>query len=84
MVGAMAQTKTKGKIVIDRERCKGCHLCIEVCPTKSIVVDETLNRKGYFPARFVEEKREGEKGCTACAQCATVCPEVTIEVYRAK
>ena len=73
----------KGKIQIDRERCKGCHLCLTVCPVKILEVDTTLNQKGYSPAR-VKEIKEGEKGCTGCASCATVCPEVAIEVYRAK
>lgn len=74
----------KGKIVIDRERCKGCHLCLVVCPTNSIEVDPQLNKKGYSPARFKENPQEGEKGCTGCTSCAVVCPEVAIEVYRAK
>jgi 2-oxoglutarate ferredoxin oxidoreductase subunit delta len=74
----------KGYIVIDRERCKGCHICIEICPNERIDVDESLNKKGYFPARFKDNPSEGEKGCVGCAQCATVCPEVAIEVYRAK
>jgi 2-oxoglutarate ferredoxin oxidoreductase subunit delta len=79
-----AEKKAKGKIQIDRERCKGCQLCMEVCPSHRIGVDEELNKKGYVPARFEEEAKEDEKGCTGCAQCATVCPEVAIEVYRAK
>ncbi len=80
----MAQKTTKkGKIVIDRERCKGCYLCIEVCPFHVIEVDTDLNRKGYRPALFKGVSEDG-KGCTACTQCALVCPEVAIEVYRAK
>jgi len=79
-----AEKKAKGKIKIDRERCKGCHLCMEVCPSHRIVVDNGLNKKGYVPIRFDETLKEGEKGCTGCAQCAIVCPEVAIEVYRAK
>jgi 2-oxoglutarate ferredoxin oxidoreductase subunit delta len=74
----------KGKVVIDRDRCKGCQLCIAFCPTGSLEVDPRLNIKGYSPAQFKETVAEGEKGCTGCAQCATVCPEVAIEVYRAK
>ena len=80
----MAKNTKKGKIIIDRERCKGCHLCIEVCPNGVIEVDESLNAKGYAPALFKENTNEGEKGCIGCAQCALVCPEVAIEVYRAK
>jgi 2-oxoglutarate ferredoxin oxidoreductase subunit delta len=78
------EKKAKGKIKIDRERCKGCHLCIEVCPSHRIAVDDELNKKGNVPVRFEEEVKEDEKDCTGCAQCATVCPEVAIEVYRAK
>jgi 2-oxoglutarate ferredoxin oxidoreductase subunit delta len=77
-----AEKKAKGKIKIDRELCKGCQLCMEVCPNKNIEVDETLNKKGYSPARFKD--KQNDKGCTGCAQCALVCPEVAIEVYRAK
>jgi len=80
----MAKNSKKGKIVIDRERCKGCHICIETCPNDRIEVDTSLNAKGYAPARFKETVKEGEKGCIGCAQCATVCPDVAIEVYRAK
>ncbi len=80
----MPEKKSKGKIVIDRERCKGCHICIEFCPVDRIEVDETVNKKGYYPARFKQEISENEKGCTGCTQCALVCPEVAIEVYRAK
>jgi 2-oxoglutarate ferredoxin oxidoreductase subunit delta len=78
----MAEKKAKGKIVIDRERCKGCHICVDACPNELIEVDKTLNKKGYSPAQVTEKQKE--KGCTGCAQCALVCPEVAIEVYRAK
>ncbi|MFO7739508.1 MAG: 4Fe-4S dicluster domain-containing protein [Desulfatiglandaceae bacterium] len=80
----MVKKTARGKISIHRERCKGCHLCIDVCPAHRIEVDESLNQKGYRPARFKENLAEGEKGCTGCTQCAIVCPEVAIEVYRAQ
>ena len=74
----------KGKIIIARERCKGCHVCFDVCPKEIIEADGDLNRKGYTPARFKEEDNQGKDGCTACTMCAIVCPEVAIEVYRAQ
>jgi 2-oxoglutarate ferredoxin oxidoreductase subunit delta len=64
-----------GRIVIDTERCKGCGLCITVCPKNSIVLSKESNRNGYFPA----EAKDGE--CTACTRCAIVCPEGIIEVF---
>jgi 2-oxoglutarate ferredoxin oxidoreductase subunit delta len=72
----------RGKIVINQERCKGCHICFDFCPLKLISVAPDLNRKGYQPARFNEHTTDGNKTCTGCAACATVCPEVAIEVYR--
>lgn len=67
----------RGKIVIDEKLCKGCKLCIEVCPKKLIEVSSKLNINSYYPAKF---KEDGE--CNACTLCAIVCPEVAIEVYR--
>jgi len=73
----------KGKIIIDQERCKGCHLCLDVCPNQNIGISEKHNGKGYQPARFIESEEMAKKGCTGCAMCATICPEVAIEVYHA-
>jgi 2-oxoglutarate ferredoxin oxidoreductase subunit delta len=64
-----------GKIVIDTERCKGCGLCIAVCPKGNIVVSAESNQSGYLPA---EAKNDG---CTACTKCAIVCPEGIIEIF---
>jgi len=65
-----------GKIIIDIERCKGCGLCVAVCPKNSIVISNCSNKAGYFPAEAVNSD------CTGCAMCAIICPEAVIEVYR--
>ena len=67
----------KGKIVIDQLLCKGCELCIAFCPKGLITLSDKLNAAGYLPSSF---KDGGD--CNGCASCATVCPEVAIEVYR--
>lgn len=74
----------KGRIEIDKERCKGCGLCMNVCPKEQIEISDELNTKGYYPARFLEENlNESDPGeCTGCAMCAMTCPDVAIEVYR--
>lgn len=77
----MAKKTKRGRITIDREICKGCYLCISVCPQGNIVSSKNLNQKGYYPAEFVESPKDG-KACIACAMCATICPDVAIEVYR--
>ena len=67
-----------GKIIIDKERCKGCGLCVEVCQSKCIVISRQSNPMGYFPA---QPDKNGDL-CTGCAICALVCPDAAIEVWR--
>lgn len=75
--------KKTGYIVLNSEACKGCYLCVSVCPKKLIVVSEKLNQKGYYPAQFTgSDKEEADLKCTGCATCAITCPDVAIEVYR--
>lgn len=67
----------KGITVIDKERCKGCGLCVSACPFGVLDFSEQLNSAGYnFAVALHPEK------CTGCAICAQVCPDVAIEVYR--
>jgi 2-oxoglutarate ferredoxin oxidoreductase subunit delta len=65
-----------GKIIINTERCKGCGLCVQVCPKGGITISKQSNKSGYFPAEAVNAD------CTGCAVCAIICPEAIIEVYR--
>jgi 2-oxoglutarate ferredoxin oxidoreductase subunit delta len=77
----MAKKKEKqGSISIDRERCKGCYLCIDACPNELIKISIELNQQGYYPAEFVQNMDNGRR-CVACALCATMCPDTAIEVY---
>lgn len=71
--------KVKGAIVIDKEACKGCEICLAACPTNVISMAIEVNGKGYHFA-YPELKEE----CTGCANCAIVCPDGVITVYRAK
>ncbi|MDO8536200.1 MAG: 4Fe-4S dicluster domain-containing protein [Candidatus Omnitrophota bacterium] len=64
------------KIKIDKNRCKGCYLCIVNCPNSLIKIENELNAKGVKPAVFSGGK------CTGCAMCALICPEFIIEVYK--
>ncbi len=74
----------KGRITIDKELCKGCGLCVEVCRQEQIEISDELNKKGYYPAKYKEDGSEAEndRKCTGCALCAITCPDVAIEVYR--
>jgi len=68
-----------GTIIVDQVRCKGCGLCVTVCPQGVLALEEeVLNAKGYHPAAL--EVPEGK--CTGCAVCAVIRPDVAITVYR--
>jgi 2-oxoglutarate ferredoxin oxidoreductase subunit delta len=77
----MVKKTNKGRITIDREICKGCYLCISVCPNEMILISNRLNQQGYYPVEM-KIKNKNDKGCIACAMCATICPDIAIEVYR--
>lgn len=67
-----------GIVRFERDRCKGCELCVAACPRHIVVMEESLtNAKGYHPATV----RDMEK-CTACACCARMCPDSVITVER--
>lgn len=69
----------KGMVSIDTNRCKGCGLCVPVCPPKILRLSKgKLNTKGYPPVEVIEMS-----DCTGCALCAVVCPDVVFTVYRA-
>ena len=66
------------RIIVDEHYCKGCGLCVDVCPRGIIALDpEKMTDKGYHPARLMDESQ-----CTACANCALMCPDVAITVER--
>ena len=68
----------KSKLTFAREFCKGCFLCVEVCPKKILRLNlERVNQKGYNPVECIDQAQ-----CTACAMCAKICPDSVIKVER--
>lgn len=66
------------RIIVNEGYCKGCGLCVEICPRKIIVLDpDKITDKGYHPALLIDESQ-----CTGCAHCALMCPDVAITVER--
>lgn len=60
---------------IDSERCKGCGLCVAICPKNVLEIAKELNAKGYFPAY-----RARPEDCIYCAMCCVMCPDVAIGI----
>ena len=72
--------ESMSKVTFDDNKCKGCKLCIEVCPKKIIEIDENkFNNKGFHPAGVKDKEMEK---CIGCAFCATICPDCVIIVEK--
>ena len=65
------------RIETREERCKGCGLCIAVCPKKIIAFADHFNQSGFHPVFCVKQE-----DCTGCAICGRACPDMVIEVYK--
>ena len=68
--------KIKGTIVVDKERCKGCGVCVAACPCQVLELSVEVNSKGYPVARMANPD-----ACTGCASCGISCPDSCITVY---
>ncbi len=75
----------KAFIEVDVNACKGCELCVPSCPPKVACltmsnnleeISPNTNIKGYhFLVQFKDT-------CIGCGNCAIVCPDSVITVYK--
>jgi 2-oxoglutarate ferredoxin oxidoreductase subunit delta len=63
--------------IIDDERCKGCELCVTVCPKKVLELSDESNTMGYFS---VYQARPED--CVFCTTCCIMCPDVAITINK--
>jgi 2-oxoglutarate ferredoxin oxidoreductase subunit delta len=66
----------RGTVSFNIETCKGCELCIDACPQGSIALSKEINAQGYHYGVLIQDN------CTGCVNCALVCPDAVITVYR--
>jgi 2-oxoglutarate ferredoxin oxidoreductase subunit delta len=69
------------RVEFREDRCKGCLLCTEVCPTGIIQQSSRFNQKGY---KVTEIAPDMMSECKGCAFCAMMCPDYAINVYTTK
>lgn len=60
----------KHEVLVNNSWCKGCSLCIHICPKKVLELDEI--RQKAVVAR--------QEDCIGCRQCENICPDLAITV----
>jgi 2-oxoglutarate ferredoxin oxidoreductase subunit delta len=65
----MAKKKKLKRHLINRDWCKGCGICVAVCPKNVLELD---NKEKAVAAR--------KQDCIACQLCEEICPDLAIEV----
>lgn len=63
------------EIVIHRDWCKGCYICVNVCPRNVLEIDQESFDHGFHPVVAVRPD-----DCTVCRQCELLCPDLAIAV----
>lgn len=58
------------QVKVRKDECKGCGVCVAVCPRECLVMDSRLNAMGYEYVEFINGNQ-----CTACGLCFLSCPE---------
>ncbi len=60
--------KKKPVVVVNERYCKGCHICVEFCPTS------VFEMRGFTAVVMNQE------ACIACMQCELRCPDFAVTV----
>ena len=68
----MAKQKLK-ELVINRDWCKGCNICVHYCPKKVLELDKEDKATAARP-----------EDCICCKMCELRCPDLAIEVITEK
>jgi 2-oxoglutarate ferredoxin oxidoreductase subunit delta len=69
--------KKPATIHLNRKWCKGCYICLEVCPKKVFEKSSEVSEKGFQPVLVAHPEL-----CTGCLQCEMLCPDLAINVEK--
>jgi len=62
------------KPYVNVDRCKGCGICVDVCPVKIFKISISPNSRGYYYTTVIGS------GCVGCRLCEYMCPDFAVYV----
>jgi len=66
----------KYTVIVNKQRCKGCGICINFCPKNVFEFETDLNEGGRHPVRAYSDK------CIGCRACVIMCPDIALELVK--
>jgi 2-oxoglutarate ferredoxin oxidoreductase subunit delta len=69
----------KWRVTVERDFCKACRFCIEVCPVDVFRWSKDVNALGWTPIEVAHQEN-----CVGCMLCYQVCPDFCLTVAPAK
>ncbi len=62
-------------VLVNETACKGCGICIAMCPVKILNFSEDFNEQGFH---FPKVSDQGK--CVKCRNCMIYCPDFAMVV----
>ncbi len=59
-------------VIVDFDKCKGCSLCIDVCPSDLFIGGNIKNEKGY---KVIKMTNANFCLGNECLKCVKICPD---------
>jgi len=60
----------RAQVLLDEKRCKGCGICLAMCPQRVFALADSGKVKVSRPER-----------CTGCLVCENLCPDFALTVH---
>ncbi|MHA2251161.1 MAG: 4Fe-4S dicluster domain-containing protein [Candidatus Kariarchaeaceae archaeon] len=77
MTDAYIVGKKKNRVLaLDRDRCKGCSICVTICPYTALDMSTKKTHMGYI------HPIEINGACIACRECVYACPDFALSIHK--